>query len=540
MLRSPKTPDGDGETPGMSWAPATGPPHDEESREFLQDRLAFFGKVGALFYMSVALGRSLLLLASPRPEDWGLVPVNRAMLGAGAALGGVWLASRSGRRAAATLLWIDAAGLALAGLAFGSLGYARTPFFDTAYPMVLAAGFTVVARSVMVPSTPGRTLGVSLAASAPVVLALCLLARAKGHAPGFANPGALDVVFQTIWSLVAVGLAVLASRVIYGLRVEAREARQVGQYTLEAKLGEGGMGVVYRARHALLKRPTAVKLLPPEKSGVTAVERFAREVQLTARLTHPNTVAIFDYGRTLDGVFYYAMEYLDGVSLEALVAEDGPQPPARVVHVLMQVCGALAEAHALGLVHRDIKPANIVLGERGGVPDVAKVLDFGLVKETAPAEGLALTHAGAILGTPLYMAPEALTAPDEVGPRSDLYGLGAVGYYLLTGAPVFEGRSAVEVLGHQLHTTPRRPSERLGRELPPQLEDVILDCLAKSPARRPASAKALRDAFASCSDVGPWTEDDARAWWNARTERKAGPFSAGIAPHSLSVDLTRR
>ena len=349
----------------------------------------------------------------------------------------------------------------------------------------------------------------------------------------------MEAVVQAIWSLVAVGLAALASRVIYGLRVEAREARQVGQYTLEAKLGEGGMGVVYRARHALLRRPTAVKLLPPEKAGATAVERFEREVQLTARLTHPNTVAIFDYGRTLDGVFYYAMEYLEGMSLEALVAEYGPQPPARVVHILEQVCGALDEAHALGLVHRDIKPANIVLGERGGVPDVAKILDFGLVKELAPPGGLALTNVDTILGTPLYMAPEALTTPDQVGPRSDIYSLGAVGYDLLTATHVFEGRTPVEILSHHLHTAPARPSERLGRALPPRLEAVILSCLEKDPARRPASARALRDAL-SGSDAGRWTEDDARAWWSARAGHTGAAPRPDATLHSLTVDLSRR
>jgi serine/threonine-protein kinase len=297
------------------------------------------------------------------------------------------------------------------------------------------------------------------------------------------------------------------------------------------------MGVVYRARHARLKRPTAVKLLSPGKVGSQTVERFEREVQITARLTHPNTVAVFDYGRTLDGVFYYAMEYLEGISLETLVAEDGPQPPGRVVHVLRQVCGALVEAHGLGLVHRDIKPANVILCERGGVPDVAKVLDFGLVKDLALPGVAALTQSDVILGTPLYMAPEALVAPDRVGPRTDLYGLGAVGFFLLTGSPVFTGQNTVEVLAHHLHTRPARPSERLGRPLPPSLEDLVLGCLEKDPDRRPRDARALLDALDGALGVEPWTEANARAWWTARAARGRQP-DMGIA-HSEDMTMPK-
>jgi serine/threonine protein kinase len=232
-------------------------------------------------------------------------------------------------------------------------------------------------------------------------------------------------------------------------------------------------------------------------------------------------VAVFDYGRTPDGVFYYAMEYLDGVNLDQLVREDGPQPGARVAHVLRQVASALVEAHGIGLVHRDVKPENILLCERGGVPDVAKVVDFGLVKDLERG-GAALSRADLVQGTPLYLSPEAITAPDRVDARGDLYALGAVGYYMLTAKHVFSGATLVEVCSHHLHTAPEPPSARLGRPVPPALETILLRCLEKDPACRPASAVLLRDALVAAPGVGEWTEDDARAWW-ARWRSRPAP-----------------
>ena len=311
------------------------------------------------------------------------------------------------------------------------------------------------------------------------------------------------------WCLSGVIVATLGAWVIYGLRREALQARRLGQYTLEQRLGEGGMGIVYRASHAMLRRPTAVKLLRPEKTGEQALLRFEREVQLTAELSHPNTVSIYDYGRTPEGVFYYAMEYLDGIDLQHLVDGDGAQPPERVAHILRQVLGALGEAHGVGLIHRDIKPGNIILCERGGVPDVAKVVDFGLVKELDAADGL--SREDTLMGTPLYMAPESIRS-GAADPRSDIYAVGAVGYYLLTGCHVFTGQSVVEICGHHLHTQPVSPSERIGHDLPPDLEVWVMRCLEKSPDSRPGSAAEAAEELATTYDDS-WDAERARDWW---------------------------
>jgi eukaryotic-like serine/threonine-protein kinase len=250
-----------------------------------------------------------------------------------------------------------------------------------------------------------------------------------------------------------------------------------------------------------------------------------REVQLTAGLSHPNTISVFDYGRTADGVFYYAMEYLDGLTLDEIVVGDGPLPPARVVHVVRQVLGALGEAHAVGLVHRDIKPSNVILCERGGIPDVAKVLDFGLVQAMEDEPSL---HRG-IVGTPLFLAPETIRSSGESGPRADLYAVGAVAYYLLCGRHVFEGKGMVEICGHHLRTPPVPPSQRLGRPLPALLDAWVLSCLEKDPERRPRTAADAVYRLERCALDETWTLDAARVWW-------AGRGRAIVAERAGSVD----
>ena len=240
---------------------------------------------------------------------------------------------------------------------------------------------------------------------------------------------------------------------------------------------------------------------------------------MTSQLASPHTVSVYDYGRTPDGIFYYAMEYLDGITLEDLVRRDGPMPPARAVHVLVQVCRALEEAHGVGLIHRDIKPANILLCERGGTPDLAKVVDFGLVKSVMASEAAGVTLENVAVGTPHYMAPEAISSPERMDARGDLYAVGAVAYFLLTGKVVFEGPTAMDVFAQHLRSVPVAPSVRLGRPIPAGLESVVLAALAKDPDRRPESARALREALLACGDVPAWKEAEAAAWWRERGRR---------------------
>jgi eukaryotic-like serine/threonine-protein kinase len=350
----------------------------------------------------------------------------------------------------------------------------------------------------------------------------------------------LRAVFWTLFgvSLAAAVLMFAFMSVAERHRIEAQHAvlaaKKLGQYSLEEKLGSGGMGTVYRARHALLRRPTAVKLLNVDKVSDTAIARFEREVQLTSQLNHPNTIAIYDFGRTPEGIFFYAMEYLDGISLEDLVAWYGPQPEGRVISILQQVCGSLAEAHGIGLIHRDIKPANIILNQRGGQYDVVKVLDFGLVKSLKDDDrDAALTAEGALAGTPLYLAPEAIERPDTVDARGDIYAIGAVGYYLLTGTPLFRGATIMEICFHHLKTQPDPPSKRLGRPVTTQLEALILKCLAKSPHERPQSASELADELAGCEAASDWSREEAQAWWaRVNIQRSLPPAPTTVADES--------
>jgi serine/threonine protein kinase len=318
--------------------------------------------------------------------------------------------------------------------------------------------------------------------------------------------------------------------------------KQLGQYTLEEKIGEGGMGTVYRARHALMRRETAVKLLTHNPEDREAVARFEREVCLTCQLTHPNTIQVYDYGHTPEGIFYYAMEYLRGLNLHQLVARYGPQPEGRVIHILAQVCDSLAEAHALGLIHRDIKPANVFLCDRGGIPDSVKVLDFGLVREfRRDKDKLAITAKESFVGTPWFMPPEAFKDSSNLDPRSDIYSVGALGYYLLTGRFVFEGDSVFEIYEKQLTEHPAPPGRFAPQPVTPEMDRIILQCLDRDPDKRPASVLELRESLVKTSRAFEFTPELRTRWWGAfRSQPVSNANTVDIAAHTVRIDISSR
>jgi serine/threonine-protein kinase len=514
---------------------------DEGERAFLQQRLRLMAAViFGLLSLTLAVSTTAALVSERGLLAFMQQPIGFFHVAQVVALGLVWWLLRVRERSARFLRVADAMVTILFPLAAMPMALVIDPDIPELGPELvnntLATLLFLVVRTAVVPSSALRTLLIHTAASLPAA-AVTHIVFERYPQVALANPP--EPVFY-MWLVVFIAASAGISHVIYGLRRRVRDAMQLGQYRLERKLGEGGMGEVYEASHAMLRRKTAIKLLPPDKTGEAALARFEREVQITSQLTHPNTVQIYDYGRTPDGVFYYAMELLDGIDLERLVAEHGKQPPERVVHILEQVCGALAEAHRAGLIHRDIKPANIVLCDRGGVRDVAKVLDFGLVKnvETDAADGK-LTGMNQITGTPLYMAPEAITDASKVDARSDLYALGAVAFYLLTGEDVFRGKSVVEICSHHLHTKPDAPSQRRGEPVGDDLDALVLACLEKDPDKRPQSAADIARTFARCGCADKWSAARAEAWWQECCARPQ-PTAAAPSTRSVLIDLESR
>jgi serine/threonine-protein kinase len=495
---------------------------DEELRRLLRSRLIL------VHLLALALGVLIVAISfyysTIRAEDltrgpgywWGLaVPLAECLIGAVVLWRSPGMSQRSLR------LWE----LAHFGILAAYCGLSRfeslvhlderwlSPLLLPFFALASLGGFIqlILAYGVLIPNPRRRSLLVVAALTAVPFAALAAAAVAN---PALRESDLTPLIIQNVAALLfPAAIAVFAADRATALQRRAfeaeRRAEQVGQYALKRKLGEGGMGEVYLAEHRLLKRPCAVKFIRAELAAHPATAaRFAREVQAVTGLTHVNTVRVYDYGRADDGSFYYVMEYLDGPTLERLVREHGPLPPGRAVHLLRQLCGALAEAHASGLVHRDLKPGNILVARLGGVCDVAKLLDFGLVlDETAADAGDRLTRAGVVLGTPAYMAPEQ-AAGEPVDARGDVYSLGAVAYYALTGQPPFAGKSPLQVMAAH-RTTPAPPLDGA----PADLAAVVARCLAKDPADRFPTAGALERALAGCGCARDWTAERAAAWW---------------------------
>jgi len=379
----------------------------------------------------------------------------------------------------------------------------------------------VIVFSTVVPTPPGRALLAALAAvsAVPVTFAIGM---ESGWIP--MQLTAQEYFFSLVFPYVLVAaLAWVGARVVYGLGREVREARELGSYSLVERLGVGGMGEVWRARHRLLARPAAIKLVRPERLGGDlsgrrlALARFEREAQATASMRCPHTIDLYDFGTTDDGSFYYVMELLDGIDLETLVQEHGPLPTERAIHLLRQICHSLSEAHDRGLIHRDIKPANIFTCRYGREVDWIKVLDFGMVKTDGAADrrDIRLTAEETAGGTPAYMAPEQVMGDRPVDGRSDLYALGCVAYWLLTGHLVFQGRTPVEAMMMHVRDRPVPPSRIAELPIPVEADQVVLACLEKDPDHRPATADALDAALAAVPLAEPWTPARARRWWAA-------------------------
>ncbi len=381
----------------------------------------------------------------------------------------------------------------------------------------------IVVFAVIVPATPGKVTLAALA-SASVRPFMLLVLAAQGVPFAAAGVDAAALVDLVLPNYICAAMAIVAARIVWGYGCHISEARRMGSYRLVEKLGEGGMGEVWKAEHRLLARPAAIKLVrsDPGASGPghtpgSAIHRFEREVQATAELRSPHTVVVYDYGLTEDRTFYYVMELLDGIDLQRIVEKYGPLPAERAVHILRQVCHSLAEAHERGMVHRDIKPSNIFVCRYGREHDFVKVLDFGLVKHVGKAfeREPELTEVGTFAGTPAYGSPESVTADRAaIDARSDIYSVGCVAYWLLTGRTVFDAPTSVAMLVQHVKQEPDPPSMHTELEVPRELDELILTCLRKDKVERPASVEVVDARLSDLELRQPWTQERARQWWD--------------------------
>jgi serine/threonine-protein kinase len=478
-----------------------------------------------LWIVGTILGR-LAMRSMQGDESFGLSLTMGDAIAAVSVLASLLLFAytRTANRDPKRILDLGQAYMVLTALALG-LTFHSGPILPTisVSPQISWVGAVILMFSAIVPSTRTKTLLAGLVAASMNPLGM-LWARARGYWDFGPASNALLMHYP---DYLLVGVAVVISHVVTTLGRQVEKAREMGSYQLGELLGRGGMGEVYKASHRMLARPAAIKLIRPEMLGgndpavaTRAIARFRREAEAAARLRSAHTVDLYDFGVTEDGTLYLVMEFLDGMDLESLVRQHGPMPAPRVIHVLRQVCDSLEEAHATGLVHRDIKPANIHLGRVGCRQDFVKVLDFGLVKTVAAdtAQSLA-TNEGVIMGTPAYMAPE-MALGDNVDARTDLYALGCVAYYLLTGQQVFTGDTVLKVITQHLQASPVPPSERTEVPIPPALEHLVLACLAKKPEDRPQNARRLAQSLDTVDEM-TWDEQQAVRWWNQRRPPEA-------------------
>jgi len=529
--------------PGKLFSWATVPASTGEKPTHLQRRLALYGFliffIAGVWFLSVMAAIDALSIRGSAAFSVAPFNVPQAV---GAALGLLGFFSfRWGKYSEGTLRVGEVVLTVGSCACWTGMGFSGDPHVHSEFFILLAYALTIMVHSALVPGSRAWTLLLSCFAAVPVLIGTHLI-HLRPDVPHPLEDRLAYLAVAAAWCISAIVLSTVNSQVICGLRRQAERAMQLGQYHLMEKLGQGGMGVVYEARHSMLRRPTAIKLLAGVEPDAESLIRFEREVQLTAKLSHPNVVSIYDFGRTPDGVFYYAMEYLDGPTLQQLVDTFGPVPPERTIHILTRVCGALAAAHGADLIHRDIKPANIVLTHGKGAHDEPKVLDFGLVKEVTDSDSN-LTRVGHVAGTPLYVAPE-MVLQGQVDARSDLYAVGAVAYFMLTGTTVFSGPTAAAVCACHARQDPEPPSHRLGRPIPADLEAIVLQCLAKAPQNRPPTATALCDALQACENACDWKRSAAEEWWDEYTGaltllREEARESIGTQD-TMAIDLGKR
>ena len=512
--------------PGAGMSYITGRLPDDLLSEHV-DRLALFSAIGAGLW-AFSLFMHIVVHPLTTGKTISSIEARIEVLGIVFSLG-VFLYVRFARHCLQTKTEIGLVFMVLNAILIAMLNtWAVTPSIAQLTDRLSWTTIVILITAMIVPATPRKMLAASLVAASMDPLGVWV-----AHLRGVAVPSAAATLVVFMPNYICAVVAVLPSHVLQRIGRRLNEAQAMGSYHLVEMLGRGGMGEVYRASHRMLARPAAIKLIRPEMLGgddprarTRAIARFRREAEAAARLQSAHTVDLYDFGLTADQTLYLVMELLDGMDLESLVRQHGPQPAPRVIHILRQVCDSLEEAHARGLVHRDIKPANIHIGRVGCREDFVKVLDFGLVKTASiGAEPSLATMEGVIVGTPAYMAPE-MALGEDVDARADLYALGCVAYYLLTGVQVFTGDTPIKVITQHLQAVPMPPSARTELRIPVALDQLVLACLAKSPEDRPQSARELARSL-DVIDGMTWSEDEARLWWSLHHPLQP-PASAAI------------